>query len=682
MRISYNWLKDYIDIKTSPDQTAGLFTMAGLSVESVKNSPGDSILEVEVTANRPDWLSYIGVARELAAITGRKMNIPKIRTIKALPASKESGISVKVEDQQICRRYTARSIRQVHVAESPAWLKAKIEAMGLKAVNNIVDITNLCLFETGQPMHAFDLDRIEGKVVMIRRAKKGEKIVTIDGIERTLDDSMLVIADASRPIAIAGVMGGLDTEVTSSTKNILLEAAFFDQVSIRRTSKKLGISTESSYRFERRVDAQNISYASDRAANLICELTRGQAASLTDTGKKSADKPNAIDLRYSRLNQVLGLEIAPARIKKILVSLGIEIKKSSKAGLKVEAPSFRNDLKMEIDIIEEISRIYGYEKIPVTLPNIISQASRLPSNIKAEKIMRCRLAGIGMYEIITYSLLSKKVLQSARLSEDKVIEIRNPLSSEQEVMRPSLIPGMLNAILWNKNRKAGDLKLFELGNVYLKEGPGKFIEKKHISLAVIGQAYSSWMGGCRGSSFFDLKGKVEMLFAELGVKRVSFKTARVAGFSGAACAAIEVEDEAVGVIGEADKNMLKDFDIKEPVYICEICVDYLLNHINLEKRLEELPRYPSVFRDMSIILASQTRNSDIVSCVKSTAGSILKEIKLIDSYSGKQIPEGKISLTYRLEYQDPKRTLEDKGVSDAHSKILQALAEKFGAKLR
>ena len=486
MKISYNWLKEYVDIKLPADELARVLTMAGLAVESVERIALDHILELEVTANRPDWLSYIGVAREIAALTGKKLKIP-VAAESRKPKAK-IGIRIKVEDKKLCPRYTASIIRNVKVGESPAWLKARIEAMGLRPVNNIVDITNFCLFETGEPMHAFDLDKIMGGEVIIRRARSQEKITTIDNVNRLLDNSILVIADTMKPIAIAGLMGGLNTEVTFATKNILLEAAYFDPISIRRASRSLGVSTESSYRFERKVDIENIVRFSDRACGLICEMTGGISGGLVDIGDKKMPR-GVVDLKYSRLNKLLGVEIAPARAKKILNSLDLKTKSSSKDGIKLEPPSFRYDLNDEIDLVEEVSRVYGYDNIPATIPNIVEQPKRLPPDMVIAKKISSALTGLGCDEAITYSLISKRDLEMACVAADNVVEIKNPLTSEQEVMRPTLLIGMLKSVLWNINRKTKDLKLFELGNIYLKEPGDKFVEKRLLSIGVAGQAY-------------------------------------------------------------------------------------------------------------------------------------------------------------------------------------------------
>ncbi len=675
MRISYNWLKKYVDLKETPEELSDMLMSAGLPTESIENLGADKVLEVEVTANRPDWLSYIGVAREIAAITGKKLKLPAVGVSKV----NGRGIKVKVEDKALCPRYTARIIRNVKVGESPAWLKARLEAMGLRPVNNIVDITNFCLFETGEPMHAFDLDKLSGGEVIIRKAGKGEKITAIDGVERTLDDTMLVISDGSKPVAIAGVMGGLNTEVNYSTKNILLEAAYFDPVSIRRTSRKLALSSDSSYRFERRVDISNIVYSSARATDLICQIAGGEAGEFADIGAKPA-KNKAIILSITKLDSLLGHKIPPVKVKKILTGLGLKTKAASKDKMSFEAPHFRYDLKEEVDLIEEVARVYGYNKIPSTIPSIVPQAERTSPGMDVLRKMRAAFTGLGFDEIITYSLLSKGTIQNAALPAEDAVCVANPLSTEQEAMRPSLVPGMLGAVLWNINRKIKDLKLFEIGHVYSKNSGG-FTEEERLGACITGEMIN-WAGGSRNYSFFDLKGAIEAVFDSIGVKRISFDEAHDCRFSDAACASVELAEENIGIIGQIDDGVLKAFDIKSPVYFCEIYPDKIARSANTKNRFEAMPKYPSVERDISIVADKDTPNRKIMTVIKTAGGATLKGVTLIDKYSGKQIPDGKISLTYRIEYQNTAKTLEEKEVMEVHSKVLQALGTELGAKLR
>ena len=683
MRVSYNWLRDYVDINISAQKLAQVLTMAGLTVDSIEKRLGDSVLDIEITSNRPDWLSYIGIAREVAAITGKKLRTPSAAGIRGEGARQgaRGKVTVKVEDKKLCPRYTARIIRNVKVGASPGWLKKKIEAAGLRPVNNIVDITNFCLFETGEPMHAFDLDNLSGGAVIIRKAAKGEKIIAIDGAERLLDESMLVIADSALPAAIAGVMGGLKTEVGNQTKDILLEAAYFDPISIRRTSRLLALSTESSYRFERKVDIDNVQYASDRAARLILEIAGGEMGEFIDTGKIRHDK-RAISLRYERLNKVTGVDIPPSKTRSILTSLGARVKSLSRSALKLEAPFFRHDLQSEIDLIEEVARVYGYGNIPETIPQIVEKGARLPFDMAVDNKIREILTSLGLSEIITYSLLSKPLLLKAKISDADVIEIKNPLSAEQEVMRPSSIAGMLNSIRHNINRKTKSLRLFELGNVYFKEGADVFKEKRNLSMGVTGLEFTGWTDKSRGVTLFDLKGVVETLFLSLGVVEFSTREVKDDTFSPAACSSIEVKGEPLGIIGEIDPEVLDNFDIKDRVYIAEIDCEKLLGFVSLEKQFKEPPKYPSVVRDISIVVDKNISNGQVISSIKETAGRILKDAQLIDRYRGVQIPDGKTGLTYRLEYQDLKRTLLDLDVQEVHFRVVRALENNLGACLR
>lgn len=683
MRISYEWLKEYVDVRLPPQELAERLSMAGLSVESIVQAGVDSFLEIEITSNRPDWLSLIGVGREVAALTGGRLKVPQVHIKQSV--GRQANIPIRIDDRDLCPRYTGRIITDVSIAHSPAWLKTRVEAMAQRSVNNVVDITNFCLFETGEPMHAFDLDKIAGKELIVRRATKGEKIITIDGVERTLDNDTLIIADSQKPIAIAGVMGGRDTEVTAATKNILLEAAYFDPLSVRRTSRKLGLSTESSYRFERRVDIENIVCSSDRATALIADIAGGKVGELTDIGKPHKSE-KTIEIRFKRMNDILGLDMDSSKAMSILHALGLETKNSSKDGASMKAPSFRYDLQNEVDLIEEISRVYGYDRIGQTIPAIVEQPVRLPDHMVVCRAIRQALASFGADEVMTYSLLNRDLLEAVHCVDKGVAEVRNPISNEQEVMRPTLVIGMLNAIRWNINRKARDLRIFELGNIYHKDGHGaagaEFAESLSLCIGLTGHVSSGWVGGSREANFFDLKGVVESLLGRLGVADVSVKELKHALFSAGASAQIEIGHDTVGVMGHVEPAILDAFDIKNTVYLATICVEGLLKHIRMEKRFKELAKYPSVVRDISLIVDTSLTNENVLSVIKNAGGALLVSIALIDRYVGKQIPQGKASLTYRLEYQDTTKTLEDKDIAAVHSKILAELESACAAKLR
>lgn len=681
MRLSYNWLKDYVDINIPIERLAQTLTMAGLSVDSIEKKGDDTVFEIEITSNRPDWLSYIGVAREVAAVTGRKLRVPEVKKPQVAShkstKSQEHKIVVKVEDKKLCPRYTARIVHDVKVGESPEWLKKKIESIGLRSVNNIVDITNFCLFETGEPMHAFDLGTLSGGTIIVRNASKNEKITVIDGTQRALDESVLVIADSSGAVAVAGVMGGVRTEVGLSTKNILLEAAYFDPISVRRTSRRLALSSESSYRFERKVDIENIRYASNRATQLILEIAGGHAGEYIDIGKAHIEKKK-INLDPNRLNNILGVKIPSSKIKSILTSLGLKACQNGK----FEAPAFRQDLQCEIDLVEEVARIYGYDNIPGTLPPIAENSQMLPLDLAVDNKIRETLKGLGLSEIISYSLLGKKTLAYANIDNKDAIAIKNPLSGEQEMMRPSSIPGMLGVIRYNINRKNNDLKLYELGKVYFKEGVHGFKERRNLTIGLTGDIYDGWITRSRPVNLFDLKGMLETLLSSLSISGFSARGASGGLFSTAACASIEINGAPLGMLGEIDQGVLKNFDIKGKVYALELDCEALLKLVSLTKRFKEPARYPSVTRDISIVIGNDVSNAIIIASITESAGGLLKNVQLVDMYRGGQIPDGKHSLTYRLEYQNINKTLEDKEVQEAHSRVIRALQDKLGATLR
>ena len=683
MLISYNWLKEYVDISLPPAKLAELLTMSGLSVDYVKEVPGDTIINIEITSNRPDWLSYIGVAREIAAITGEKLRVQSTvhspqSSVKKRTTNDERRTTIRVEEKALCPKYTGRVITGVAIGESPAWLKTRLGAMGLKPVNNVVDITNFCLFETGEPMHAFDLDKIEGAVA-VRRAKKGEKIATIDGLERELDETMLVISDEAKAVAVAGVMGALNTEVTTSTNNIFLEAAYFDPVSVRRTARKLGIMTESSYRFERGVDIKNIVSSSERAAGLISELAGGRAEAFRDIGSAAGKKKRLVSLRLSALNAVLGAEIPSKKVESILKALGLKKSGAAMGCIRFEVPGFRNDLKAEIDLIEEVARVNGYDKIPVTLPAIFDQPERLPLEVSVERKIRSAMSAMGAGEALTYSLLGKKALGSYEPTD--VVLIKNPLTSEQEAMRPSLLSGMLGAVSYNINRKAKDLKLFELGNIYRPAGE-KFSETMSLSAAITGDTEHFWSERSRHYTFYDIKGMLESLFTRLGLARPEIREAPDARFSKSASASVSLGGRAIGAIGEVSPAALDRFDIKAKVFYFEIDIGAIAGQAGSVKLFEELPRYPSVERDISIVAPKDASSAGIESAIRAAAGPILKELILVDRYRGEQIPSDKTGLTYRLEYRDSSKTLEEQEVAAAHSGVIEALKAGFGAVLR
>jgi len=678
MKIPFSWLKDYVNVGTmKPEDVADRLTIAGLEVVLIEKIEGDSIFDIEVTPNRADCLNILGIAREVSASLGKKLKCPKTKSIKGRLREKPS---IEIKDNKLCPRYTGRIIRNVKVGESPKWLVDKLKAMDLRTVNNVVDITNYCLFESGQPTHAFDYDKLLGKIV-VRRARKGETITTIDGKKRSLDPDMLLIADEERPIALGGVMGSKDTEVTKDTKNILFESAYFNPVSIRKTSRRLGLISESSYRFERSVDLGKVAAASDRACSLIRELCGGEIGPLADVGEKDP-KEVKIYLRLQMLKKILGLNISASVVKKILSSLQLKVEASGKETLVVSVPSFRQDLKSEVDLIEEVVRIYGYDKLPSTMPTIVGHPKRIEPSREISSIVRDTLISLGVDEIITYSLISKEDLVSLSkdIGDDGLIVIKNPLSIEQEIMRPTSVPGILHAVSWNLNRGTKDLKIFELGKVYRKDGKA-LREEDNLSIAFV-EDRSYGLQGAKEAVFFNLKGALEILFERLGITNSTFREGETPSFLTRVGASIKVSKERIGFLGKLKGECLDRFGIKTDVILCELSLKKLFSYAKLEKRFQEMPKFPSAKRDMSLVVKSEVSHEMIVSTVKEVGGDLVAEVELFDEYFGAQIPKDERGLSYSIEYRAEDRTLTDEEVSRLHIRVCDALAQKLGAKIR
>ncbi len=677
MKVPFSWLKEYVDVgRMSPEEVAQRLTIAGLEVVLIEKVGADSIFDIEVTPNRPDCLSILGIAREVAACLGKRLKPPKIKSIEGRINERPS---IEIRDNKLCLRYTGRIIRNVRVGSSPKWLAGKVKAMGLRPVNNIADITNYCLFELGQPTHAFDYDKIRGRII-VRRARDGEKMVTIDRKERALDKDMLVIADEEKAVALGGVMGSKDTEVTDKTKNILFESAYFNPVSIRRTSRRLGLISESSYRFERSVDMGGIVGASDRACNLITELCGGEAGPLRDAGKKDP-KPVKIYLRPERLKDILGLEISVSAIKKVLSSLELKVNPSGKKTMVVSVPSFRQDLKGEVDLIEEVVRIYGYDRLPSTMPTIVGHPRRMDLSREITDTIKDALISLGLDEVITYSLISKEDLRSVEeIREDRIIVIENPLSIEQEIMRPTLAPSILDAVSWNLNRGIKNLRIFELGKVYVKDAKG-FKEKDNLSMAFAGERPYDWRRK-EGSGFFEAKGVLEELFDRLEIEKVSFGDVDLPLFLSGDATSIWVGKEKIGFLGKVDRKTLDRFDIKTDIVLCEISLERLFGRVRLEKRFRPLPRFPSSLRDISMVVKKGVFHQEIVSTIKEAGGELVADIELFDQYFGMQIQEGTRGLAYSIEYRAKDRTLTDQEVNRLHTQVCDALVEKLDVRIR
>lgn len=708
MKITYNWIKDFVEIKLSPQALAEKLTMAGLEVKGIEQKEGDFVFEIEITSNRPDWLSVIGVAREVAAVTNSKFKNqnakPQAKTKKI--KNEKGETKIKIENKKDCPLYTATIIEGIKVAPSPEWMQKRLAAVGLRPINNVVDITNYILYETGQPLHAFDLDKLaksqeqgakskrEAIEIAVRRAKKGEEITTIDGIKRTPDENILVIADTGKPVAIAGIIGGKDTEVSEGTTNILLESAQFDPIVVRHGTRLLGVASDSSYRFERKVDACGVEAFAQRAAELITELCGGKISCKGQSAKAPKRAEKKISMSIEKIERILGVKISPVKIKQILFALGFKLVAQSAQRITVSAPSFRQDVDLEEDLIEEVARIYGYDKIPATLPYIAPQFIE-PGKLKylsgqtidarlIEKVSNVLIAS-GFGEVINYSLSPFEALKKNKaegLIEPLAIE--NPLSKEQEILRFDLGFGLLSNIAYNINRKNNRLKIFELGRIFHRE-EGEVLEKMVLGMAVFGRLSLDWQGQeKREANLFDLKGCLEEVFLKLGIAAVEFSADKFPLFKPGASFAIRLNGKAIGLIGEVDSSILEAHGIKQKnIFVAQVYLQDLAAYCNFAKKLKPYSPYPSIRRDISLVVKKDVPYGRI----KEAINSCLKEgiscrAVLAERYSGKQVAQGCQNLLISVEYSSFERTLKDEEIDALHRQILDSLIEGLGIKIR
>ncbi|MCG3177311.1 MAG: Phenylalanine--tRNA ligase beta subunit [Candidatus Omnitrophica bacterium] len=679
MRLPLSWLKEYVDPGLSAEALAERLSLSGTAVESVLTLEGEPVLDLEITSNRPDCLSLLGLARETAALTGRKVSEPQASARS--PKGAGERIDITVEDHKLCPIYTARIITGVRVAPAPPrWAKA-LRLCGSRDINNVVDATNYVLFETGHPLHAFDLDKLSGRRIHVRRSRKGEKFTGIDGNLHELDDETLIIADDERPVAIAGVMGGRQTEVTASTRNVLLEAACFDPVAVRRARRKYKLNTESSYRFERGVDALGVERASERALELILEWAGGTPGVLAKRARLRPRPSKPILLRPGRVEQLLGVPVKTPRVRAVLGRLGFGVKSARAGALSVSVPSFRRDVTQEHDLIEELLRIDGFERIPTLLPPTSHQTVSDEGTARAEALdeVRNHLKALGFQEIQTYGLLSGKALaQSGYPDLSLATRVTNPLSAEQEYLRPDLACGMLQAVLYNIHRKSLSLKLFEIGQVY-RSGQ----EQTVLGLALSGPLEENWRRKSP-SSIHDLKGIVENVLSAQGQPPMDWRPAPATALLSAS-AEVRGAEGGVGVrLGTVRADVLKAWDIPQDLLFAEIILyDYLQARSQRKPfKAKVPPKYPSVRRDIAFVVDERIEVGSLEAAMKAAGGPSLREVRLFDEYRGKNMPAGKRSLAFALSYQKDEGTFTDEEIQSLQTHIGTELKQKFGVEYR
>ncbi|MDP8263427.1 MAG: phenylalanine--tRNA ligase subunit beta [Candidatus Ancaeobacter aquaticus] len=644
----------------------------------------DYVLSLGVTPNRPDCLSIIGVAREVALLTGAKLCVPSSKDC-SLKSGKSEEITVAIKNKELCPCYTGQTVRNVTVSSSPKWLQQRLEHVGLRSINNIVDITNYVLFECGHPIHAFDYDLIEGKEIIIRNAAPKESITTIDEVRRDLDAEMLVIADKIKPVALAGVMGGNNSEISDTTKNIFIESAYFIPSTVRRTSKKLGLSSDSSYRFERGVDPYGLYYALSRATELIEQVAGGSREKNYSEDKGELASRTEISVRVSRVNRMLGTELSQKEIKNIIKKLGCTIKDEKDNTFHVDVPTNRVDITQEADMIEEIARIYGYINVPMQLPRVPISVPQETSDIDITKTLRENLISQGLMETISYSFINKNTLNwlvERRKSSSFAVLIMNPISDEQNVMRTTLIPSMLDTLALNYKRGAQGMKCYELGNIYTN-GDKQYSEKKKVLIGCMGEVEDKkWYNNQEDFDFFYIKGIIETLIASFGLNRYSFIESNDNVFQPGMRSDVYCGEEKIGVFGKVHPEVCEYFDIKKTVVIAELDVEGISQNRVSKVRVRDIPKYPSVTRDIALVIDCDCPSEKVINIVQKFGSDLVKDIKLFDIFKGGKIPENKKSAAYRICYRSNDRTLTDDEVNEVHSKIVKKLHSELNSETR
>ena len=633
----------------------------------------DALIEFEITSNRPDCLSILGIAREAAVTIGKEFKYPNIDV-------KESGekaeFNIKIEEESLCRRYSTRMIKDVKIEASPWWMQRRLIEAGVRPINNIVDITNYVMLELGQPLHAFDLDKLESDTIVVRRAEDKEKFMTLDDVERTLDSNMLLITNGEKSVAIAGVMGGANSEVSNNTKTILLESANFDADTVRRTSKKLNLRTEASAKFEKGIDVNLVETAINRAAQLIEELNVGTVLKGIVENYNTPVKEQKITVRPQRINKLLGENIPLNQFVEILESLEFKCELVEDK-VELTVPSFRLDMKEEADVLEEVARIFGYENIPSKMLCGDNTMGLQTIEQLFEENIKNSLVSMGLNEILTYSFVSPKGVDKINISKDSIkrnfIKIKNPLGEETSVMRTTLLPNMLDVAARNNSRKVEEFSAFEIGNTFMPMDEIMPVEKKTICMSM----YKD------GIDFFDIKGVVEELFKNIGFDKYEILPEKNhTTFHPGRCANIVYNDNIVGVFGELHPDVLENYDINKRVYAAEFDFELLLTYKNDEKLYKALPKYPAMTRDIALLIKDEVYVKEIEDIITKNSQGLVESFKLFDVYKGEQIEEGHKSVAYSLTYRSKDKTLTDEEVNKVHENILKELSEQINANLR
>jgi phenylalanyl-tRNA synthetase beta chain len=680
VKVPVSWLRDLVDVPVAPAALAHDLHMTGFEVASVEGE--DPVIDFEITANRPDCLSLAGLAREVATKYGTALRAPATHDLGPASVSAAGPLPIVIEDAARCPRYCA-ALADVRIGPSPAWLADRLTAAGIRSINNIVDVTNYVLLELGHPLHAFDLATLAGPALHIRTARPGERLTTLDGQDRTLDAEMLVIADAVRAQALAGVMGGRESEVTAATATIVLESAWFLPASVRRTGKRVGLSTEASYRFERGADIDAAPVALARACALIEQIGAGTVRRGWADAYPAARPRVTVDLALARVRQVLGVAIDPDEVARILAGLGFGVQPRGDAAWHVTVPSWRIDVSRDVDLVEEVARHHGYDRLPATFPALAQVPPRPDARLEQDRTLRRLAISAGFSECVTFSFIGDKAAREFADAE-ALVAITNPLSELFAVLRPSLLPGLVDAVAHNRRHGLRDVRLFELGARFLRAQG----ESRALGLAWSGAASPDhWSARARPIDLFDLTGVVETLAHALGLT-VRLRAADHPSLTpGRSAEVLAVGPDGAGhpfgIAGQvrAELTTARDIPAQDDVLVAELDLDAVARLVTPSDvaRAKPLPRYPSIVRDLSILVDDGLLAADVRGTIQAAAPLTLVRVAEFDRYQGKGIPDGKVSLSYRLTFQAPDRTLTDGEADAAMTAIVEALATRHGA---
>lgn len=677
MKISPHWLRDFVDLPVDYRRLADELTLAGVAVEGISGDGEDTVYEMEITTNRPDAMNHYGVAREASAL----YDLPLRPIEPKLPAAQgKSDVTIDIQVPDLCPRFTAREIRSTQIKPSPVNIANRLALIDQRPISNAVDATNYVLWESGKPTHVFDLDLLEGRRLIIRKARSGETLKTLDGVERKLTTDDLVVADAAKPVGLAGVMGGFDTMITEKTKNVLIESAWWDPVTVRRMSKRHGIHTDASHRFERGADFESTVPSTNRVAELILASGGGSlVGGVIDVIARNLDLA-PVELNIREVHRILGEKLRTLEISRILQRLGFTLMAGGEDGYLVHIPSWRLDIEREIDIIEELARLHGYDKFPNTLPAYSGEVRDQPDDHKDARL-RTSLLALGYSESISLTFISKEDAQ--RFSPAVALDLENPLSDEASVMRTSLVPSMLNMLAHNLNHGSNNVRLFEAGNVF-EAAADKVVEAKHIALGATGNEDNDVVrglspgAGARMLSFFDLKGDIEVLLAPFSQWILTYDTRTADYYHPGRSARALMDGATVAQFGQIHPDVAAARKIKQDVFVAELYLDRLYQHDLRQVRYEALPRFPAVERDFSFVFDDAVEFEKIHQTIVELSLSELRSFVPVEIFRGEKVGAGKYSILMRAKFQSGDRTLRDDEVAQWSEQIAKALEQLGG----